>query len=404
MVFYSQLIGREILDQKGNKVGKLKDFTADFSKKIPSITDLVFKEKGKLRRIPVKYLESLEKTGIFLNEVKDKLELFDVDMEKDMLLEDVILDQQVVDIDGQKVVRANDIVLEKIGDEFCFTSIDIGIKGIVRRLGLSKLNMTLLATVPQNLIKWENVETLRGQLKDIQLKVSHEKLARMHPADIADIVESLSHKERAIFFKSLDNEKAADTLEESEPDVQRSVVRHLKKDRIAQILENMTPDEAVDLLGLLPKEKIEEYLSKMEPTKALALRNIMRYEEDEAGGIMTTEYVSVPKDFTADQTINLLRENGPKVEQIHNLYVVDSVQHLLGRISMKDLLLNKGDAKVEDIMKKKIFKVNTEASAKDIQRLFKKYNLLSLPVVNSDNKLVGVITHDDIFDIALQNE
>jgi magnesium transporter len=404
MVFYSQLIGREILDQKGNKVGALNDFTADFSKKIPSITDLVFKDHGKLKRIPVKYLESLEKTGIFLNEVKDKLELFDVDMEKDMLLADVILDQQVVDIDGQKVVRANDIVLEKIGDEFCFTSIDIGLKGIVRRLGLSKLNMTLLATVPQNLIKWENVETLRGQLKDIQLKVSHEKLAKMHPADIADIVENLSHKERAIFFKSLDNEKAADTLEESEPDVQKSVVRHLKKDRIAQILENMTPDEAVDLLGLLPKDKIEEYLSKMEATKALALRNIMRYEEDEAGGIMTTEYISVPKDFTADQAINLLRENGPKVEQIHNLYVVDSVQHLMGRISMKDLLLNKGDARVEDIMKKKIFKVNTEASTKEIQRLFKKYNLLSLPVVNSDNKLVGVITHDDIYDIALQNE
>jgi magnesium transporter len=404
MVFYSQLIGREILDHKGNRIGKLKDFIADFSKKLPTITHLVFRDRdGQMKKLSWKHLESLEKTGIFLNDTKEEIVVLPIE-DTDMLLEDVILDQQVVDIDGLKLVRANDIVLDKVDNDFCFTGIDIGIKGITRRLGLSRLNMTLLSNVPQRLIKWENVESMNPTLKNIQLNVPQQKLGEIHPADLADFIETLSHKERAIIFKSLDLDKAADALEETQPDIQKSVVRHLKKDRIAKILENMVPDEAVDLLALFPKEKVSEFLTIMECNKAQVLKNIMNYDSDVAGGIMTTEYFSVPEDFTTDQAIQLLRENSSKFEQIHILYVVDKEHRLVGRVSMKDLLLNKADTKIVNIMKRKYFKVGTEASARDIQHLFKKYNLLSLPVVNKENRLVGIITHDDIFDIVLPRE
>jgi len=404
MIFYSQMIGREILDHKGDRVGKLKDFIADFSKKLPIITHLVFKDRdGKTKKISRKYLESLEKVGIFLNDTKDKIETPETE-ETDMLLEDVILDQQVVDIDGLKLVRANDIVLDKVDNDFCVTSLDIGIKGITRRLGLGKLNQTMLASTPQKLIKWENVESMNPTLKNIQLKVPQQRLGEIHPADLADFIETLSHKERALIFKNLDYEKAADALEETEPHIQKSVVRHLKKDRIAKILESMVPDEAVDLLALFPKEKVSELLCMMEPNKAQVLKNIMHYDSDVAGGLMTTEYISVPQDYTADQAINLLRENSSKFEQVHVLYVVDINHRLVGRVAMKDLLLNKADAKIADFMKKRYFKVASDATARDVQRLFKKYNLLSLPVVDSENRLLGIITHDDIFDIVVPRE
>jgi magnesium transporter len=401
MVFYSQIVGREIIDNKGTRIARLKDLVLDFSKKLPVVTDLVFKDKlGKLRKISWKYLDSLEKTGIFLNEEEKKLITFDV-ADSDTLLEDMILDQQVVDIDGLKMVRVNDVVLEKVDNEFCFISIDIGIKGILRRLGLSSLNKTLLSKQPQRQIKWENVESLNAQLKNIRLNVHHQKMAELHPADIADFIEDLSHKERALVFKGLDYEKAADTLEESEPNIQKSVVRHLKKERIARILESMAPDEAVDLLIMFPPDKINEFLCLMEPNKAEALKGILKYDKDLAGGIMSTEYVSVPKEYTADQAILLVREKSAILEKVHNLYVVDQDHHLLGVVSMKDLILNKADSRLEDIMIKKIIQVHTNATIRHIEALFKKYNLFSLPVVNEEKKLVGIITHDDIFDIVL---
>ena len=403
MVFFSQLIGREILDSKGNKVARLKDLVADFSKKYPTITHLVFEKKGQPWKIPWKYLDSVEKIGIFLSEELDKINLEDVKAE-DMLLEDVILDQQVVDIDGLKMVRVNDIVLEKVGNDFCFTSIDIGFKGILRRLWLAKLNKTLFAKYPPNIIKWEGVETMNPHLKNIQLNVPQQKISQLHPADIANFIEDLSHKERAVIFKGLDNEKAADTLEESEPHIQKSVVRHLKKERIAKILESMAPDEAVDLLLMFPHNKINEFLCLIDSQKAKVIKKILKYDTNAAGGIMTTEYVSVPKDYTTDQTIQLVREKGSLLEQTHYLYVVDSEHHLMGVISMKDLLLNKGEAKLADIMKKRVIHVRTNATARVIQGLFKKYNLLSLPVLDNEKKLVGIITHDDIFDIALPKD
>jgi magnesium transporter len=404
MVFYSQLVGRDIIDIKGNKIGRLKDLVADFSQKIPTVTDFVFVDKDrKLKKISWKYLDSLEKIGIFLNKEKTELELPEL-ADTDTLLEDMILDQQVLDIDGLKTVRVNDVVLEKVNNSLCFTSIDVGIKGILRRLGLSKLNTTLLANHSGKLIKWDNVETLNPELKNIKLNVPQEKLSHLHPADIANMIEDLSHKERAMVFKSLDNEKAAETLEESEPEIQKSVVRHLKKEKIAKILESMAPDEAVDLLLMFSPTKIDEFLCLMESNKAQVIKNILKYDSDVAGGIMGTEYVSVPKDYTTDQTIQMVRDKGNIIEHIHTLYAVDPDHHLVGVLSMKDLVLNKADEKVENIMRKKVIYVYTDASVMQIQQLFRKYNLLSLPVVNHEKKLVGIITHDDIYDIVMEKE
>jgi len=363
------------------------------------VTALVYSDKmNSQKKLPWEYVETLEKTGIFLNNRRDELILPEIE-EKDILLGEAILDKQVVDIDGLKVVRVNDVVLEKIGNEFCLTNIDIGFKGILRRLGLSRFNKIVLGRFPPKLVKWENLETLDPEVKKLQLKVSHEKISELHPADIADLMEDLSHRERAIVFKSLDAEKAADTLEEAEPEVQKSVFSELRSERIAQILEHMAPDEAADLLLMFPDFKINEVLDFMNPQKAKEIRDISKYDKDIAGGLMTTEFVAVPVDYTIDQAVNFLREHHLK-EHVHYLYVVDSENHLVGIVPVRDLIMHKADKKISEVMRKKIISVDESATKEDIGKLFTKYNLVSLPVVNQDNVLVGIITADDVLEIV----
>jgi magnesium transporter len=398
MVFFSQLVGREILDCNGKRVGKLKDFIVDYSKKEPTVIALVYSDSMSSRKkLPWKYVETVEKTGMFLNANREDLILPELD-EKDVLIGEMTLDKQVVDTDGLKVVRVNDIVLEKRGDDFCVTNIDVGFKGILRRLGLSKINKFVLGKMPPKLVQWENLESLNPDVKNLQLKVSHEKLDQLHPADIADLMEDLTHKERAIIFKTLDNEKAAHTLEEAEPEVQKSVFRELRSERIAEILHHMAPDDAVDLLQMFPKEKINEILELMHPEKATEIRKVALYDQNVAGGLMTTELVSIPEDYTIEQALAFFREHKFK-EHIHYLYIVDKQNHLVGLVSLRDLIMHKLDAKLSDVMRKRIISVEETASKEDVGKLFTKYNLMSLPVVNQENVLVGVITADDVIEL-----
>jgi Mg2+ transporter MgtE len=235
----------------------------------------------------------------------------------------------------------------------------------------------------------------------VKLRISHEKLAKMHPADIADVVNRLSAPQRQAVFSALDDETAADALEEMDPEDQAEIIERLDLERAADILEEMGPDEAADLLADLPEEQAERLLERMEETEADDVEELLAYEEDTAGGLMTTEYVTVTSDLNAAEAIDRLRELEPEAEQVYYVYVVDARENLLGVLSLRDLIVAKPDTPLTDIMIRKVVSVPLTASHREVAEVIRKYNLLAVPVTDVDGHLEGIVTVDDAMDTVL---
>jgi magnesium transporter len=267
-------------------------------------------------------------------------------------------------------------------------------------MGLAKIATRFASkvqqNVPENVIGWDDVELL--QRGDMRLKVPAAKIAELHPADIADLISDLSRSQSDQLLESLDVETLADTLEEVETDFQASIVENMPDDKVADILDEMSPDEAADLLAELPQERRDELLEQMEDEAAEDVRGLLAYPEDSAGGIMTTDYVSIPADITTDDAIRTLRETGSEAETIFYVYVVDMEDHLIGVISLKDLIFASPTAKIADYMHKRVVTVAVDALQDDVAQEISKYNLLAIPVIDEEEHILGIVTADDALD------
>jgi Mg2+ transporter MgtE len=235
----------------------------------------------------------------------------------------------------------------------------------------------------------------------VNLKVSLEKLGILHPADIADIINELTPEQRAVVLQSLDHEVAADTMEEMSPTHQATALSEMESEKASDILEDMAPDNAADLLADLPQEKAQELLNLMEKEDAHEIRQLLAYPETSAGGIMTTEYMTVPATATAKEAIEKIRLEEPEAETIYYLYVVDEEEHLLGVFSLRDLIVAPSDAKATTFMISNVTKVDAMDKQEEVARLIAKYNLLAIPVVDKGNHLLGIVTVDDAIDVVI---
>jgi Mg2+ transporter MgtE len=242
------------------------------------------------------------------------------------------------------------------------------------------------------IIAWNEVETFGTAVK---LKIPHEKIAQLHPADIADIIEQLDPAQRTQVIESLDLETAADMLEETEPEVQRAIIESMDVEKAADIVEEMEPDEAADLLGDLSEARSEELLEHMEAEEAADVKELLAFDEDTAGGMMTTEYVAIPDSLTAADTIDRLRDLHPDAEIIYYIYVVDEDEQLVGVLSLRELIVAQPNMLISDIMEKNAITVHTNSSPEDVAQVMDKYNLLAVPVVDMENRLRGIVTVDD---------
>ncbi len=258
--------------------------------------------------------------------------------------------------------------------------------------------------IGSQVIAWHDVETFERGVGRLKLKISAERLSSLHPTDIARIVNELDPAQRADIIETLDIETAAEVLSEADPEVQASIVENLEEELAADILEEMEPDEAADVLGDVSAVKREEILDEMEPEEAEDVKELLEYEDNTAGGLMTTEYVAISKDLTASETIDKLREMAPDAELVYYVYVVDSSEHLVGVISLRDLIIAPPDKKVEEFMTSKVIHVHLDANIEEIVQTFHDYNLLALPVVNEENKLQGIITVDDALEEILPED
>jgi Mg2+ transporter MgtE len=312
-----------------------------------------------------------------------------------------VLDKQIIDTDGVRVVRVNDLELTRVNGSVYVANVDISGVGLIRRLGLTNL-ADRMSTHPRaselpSIISWDNIELLSSD-QPMRLKVPTSKMAELHPADLAEILSDLTRQEGSKILETLDIETLADTLEEVEPDFQVSLIERMSDERVADVLEEMAPDEAADLLSELPQERKQDLLELMEDDEAEDVRKLLTYPEDTAGGIMNTEYFIVPPDINAEQVMERLREAEPDAETIYYIYVADREQHLLGVFSLRQLVLAQLAALVTDFMETRVVTVDLLDSQEDCAQVVSKYNLLAVPVVDDQNRMHGIVTADDALD------
>jgi CBS domain-containing protein/sporulation protein YlmC with PRC-barrel domain len=322
-----------------------------------------------------------------------------------------LLDQQIIDVTGRKVVRVNDITMgvQKDGerDVLYVHEVDIGIRSIVRRVLQGVLPRMwirrLQQPIPPNSIRWELCNVVEPDpLRRLRLNISYEKLEQMHPADLADIVEDLGPAEREAIFETIDSEAAADALSEVDPKMQVSILEALEPEKAADIVEEMAPDEAADLLSELEEQTSEDILHEMDSAPKTEVRELLEFHEDTAGGMMNTEFVALHDNASVTDALAALRGNEDLLESLNTLFLVDADERLTAAIPLARLFVASGNAKLQDMAMETLIQVSVDEKQDRITELFDKYNLLTLPVVDEDGKLAGVITADDIISVLRQ--
>ena len=401
MAYMSDLMGRPVADVDGERVGHLEDLIASTRGEMPhpAIVAIVVKRPGGLVHIPFSDVAVLIAPAIPLRKrVKDIVPY--QPSEHDLYLARDVLDKQIIDTDGVRVVRVNDLELTQVNGTIYVANVDIGGMGLLRRLGLAKMAQPLVGRFSRGspgIISWDDVELLPGD-QPMRLKVPGDKMAELHPADLAEIISDLTRAESGKLLESLDAKTVADTLEEVEPDFQASLVETMPDEKVADVLEEMSPDEAADLLAELPEDRSKELLKLMEHEEAEDVRKLLTFAEDTAGGIMTTEFVAVSPDFAAEQALTFIRETAQEAENIFYIYVTDKQDHLLGVFSLKDLVLAKPHTLVTEFMHLRVVSANLEDSQDDVAQAISKYNLVAMPVIDVQRRIHGIVTADDALD------
>lgn len=402
MIFLSDFLNAEVVDVHQHRVGRVRDLVVVMTEPFPRVTGVILKGNRNVRSIDWSVVRSWDNKELSLKVDAASLQPHKR-MESELWLARQVLDKQIVDMDGRRVVRVNDLQLSQVDGNMLVVGVDIGGRGLARRVNLEGLGRRMASMAgrdwPQKLISWEAVDPVKSDVSSVKLRIAHTKLAKLHPADIADIVNELSPEDRSAVFAALSDEKAADTLEEiDEPQMQASILERLDVERASDILEAMAPDEVADLLADMPPDRAQQLLQKMEDDEAEDVEELLNYREDTAGGLMTTEYVAVQHTLTAAQAIDRLRQLEPDAESIYYVYVVDAEEHLLGVLSLRDLIVAKPETMIRDFMIKNVLSVGLDASPRDIGEVMEKYNLLAVPVVDQHNRIQGIVTVDDVME------
>jgi CBS domain-containing protein len=404
LIFLSDFLRADVVDVHQRTVGKVRDLIVRMGDPYPTVIALAVRGHSAPATIDWSVVRAWENREISLGVGAADLREHEPVPEEVWLSRD-ILDKQIVDTDGRRVVRVNDLQLQQSNGSVLLVGVDIGTRGLLRRLNAEHVGRRLRrlagGDLPQRLISWDAVDTLHSDERSVKLRISHRKLSKMHPADIAEIVGQLGGRDREAIFASLDDEIAADTLEESSDEVQAQILARLDDERAADILEAMSPDEAADLLADLPEERREQLIAKMEAEEAEDVEELLAYGEDTAGGLMTTEYVAIPASLTAAEAIDRLRELEPDAESIYYVYVIDDDERLLGVLSLRDLIVAKPATPIADLMIKRVIAVPLDARPEDVAAVIAKYNLLAVPVVDDDDRIQGIVTIDDALDTVM---
>ena len=409
LTFYvSQVIGCTIYDSNGIRLGKVIDIIVNTPQQghsheeafRPDVIAIKTKIKGNVHYLNFNFIKiqnnkkSISLTCLQLNDLPETI------IENGMPLVKNILDRQIVDINGRKLVRVNDIRMVSIASGTFAIAVDIGTEGLFRRLGVANLVNNSLKlfkmTLPTQFILWDDVEAFDTTNFNIKLSHSSSKLQRLHPSDLADIIEEMGAHSRTKVFESLDEERAADVLEEMEPYAQAQIIESLSIEKAADVLEKMPADEVADLMDELEDEKVELLLNEMEKESSEEVRELLEYEDKEVGSLMTTDYLSFRENLTIEETLNELRLQKPEADTIYSLFITDENEKLIATVSLRDLVVSSSTMTLAEIMNKKYISVLDEDKIDTLAEIISKYDLLAIPVTDAENTMVGMVVIDDI--------
>jgi CBS domain-containing protein len=405
-LFLTELLGLKVFDLKGRRIGVVKDAA------VVPLVDPVRVDRFLIGGVGSSWLtvrhdqiRSISLEGIHLRD--ENLTPYHSDEYMLRMVRD-LLDQQIIDAQGRKVVRINDVTFERMIENECdalwVLEIDIGIRSIFRRLlqGVvpPRLVRRLQGRIPPNSIRWEYCNIIEPDpQRRLRLNISNRLLEHMHPADLADIVEELSPEDRESIFENIDSEVAADALTEVDPDIQASILESLETETAADIVEEMSPDHAADALGELGAETSEEILEEMEHAPKAEVRELLEFEEDTAGGMMNTEFVSLHHDATVADALQALKQNEDLLESLNTMFLVDAQERLKASVPLARLFLHEGATQLATLASDNLVEVQVGEKQERVTEIFDKYNLLTLPVVDEEGKLAGVITADDVISV-----
>jgi magnesium transporter len=408
ILFLTELLGLTVHDLKGRRLGFVKD-AAIVPLIHPARVDR-FLVGGGWAWLTVKHdqVRSISLDGIYLKD--EQLTPYHSDEYMLRLVRD-LLDQQIIDGAGRKVVRVTDVTFKvqhgQDGDLANIIDIDIGLRSMFRRLAQGVLPRRLVrrmqTVIPPHSIRWEHCSILEADpQRRLRLNISNKILERMHPADLADIVEELSPDDREAIFETMDSEAAADALSEVEPDIQASILESLEPEKAAEIVEEMSPHEAADVLAELEEQTSEDILDEMEQEPKTEVEELLEFREDSAGGLMNTEYVALPENITVAEAMEALKAHEEILESLNTLFLVDQDERLTASVPLARLFIAAGSTPLKELAAETLIRVDVNEKQNRITELFDKYNLVTLPVVDEAGKLVGAITADEVISLLRQ--
>jgi len=405
---FSNLLGKDVLDSDHRFIGKLWDISAKTSEVYPKSDELII-AKGFIRRYyaSVPFLKISEIDGeVVLNIKSEEVKFFPSPKNYEFLLRRDILDQQVVDTYNHKVIRVNDIHLLRIDHELMVAHVDIGLRGLVRRLGWEKVVDTTLKFInpkskylrKDEIVSWKYIQpvSINSSGMTMKLSVSQKQLLSIPAADLGEIMQDLNFNQRMALFRALDIKTKARIFENLEFNDQKAILKELDKKEAALVVTQMSSDEATDLLGKLPRNTVENILTLMGSERAKKLSTLLGYSSDSAGGLMTTEYVSMSASTPVEEAIEYIKNQTREVETVPYIYVVDETHHLKGVTSIRKLLFAGPKETVSNTVFPAIIFVHLNDSVKEVAHLMDKYKVSALPVVDENKVMHGIITIDDI--------
>jgi len=404
--YLSGILGKEVFDSDGNAIGVIRDLLINA---VPSgqndpsqqqVIGVKLRIKKETKFYSFRYIR-VSKAREMLNVTCTNLvELRQVEVNNGLLLDENILDKQIVDLNGRKLVRVNDVRLATLPAGTYAVAVDIGIEGLLRRIGISIPIKRILSlfkiNIPAKFILWDDVQAIDFSNLNIKLSKSYAKLQTLHPSDLADILEDLGKKSSTSVFSALDEEKAADVLEELEPHAQVHIIESLPVDKAVDVLEKMPADEVADILDELEDDKAELLLQEMEEESSQEVRELLEYSENLVGSIMTTDYLSFTGTKTVDEVLKELRARKPEPEELYNMFVTEKEDRLVGTFNLRDLVLAEPDAVISTIMTSEPVSLLDDEKTSAVAEIVSKYNLLAVPVIDQNEQLQGMVVVDDV--------
>jgi magnesium transporter len=430
MIFLSDLLRRSIVDNDHRRVGSVRDVCVSLDETFPVVTALVVHSSGNGEMmIPWSQVATVEGPEVRLNINKESITPY-IPHTEELLLKRDILDKQIVDTQGFRVVKVNDLKLAQIKRTARLVGVDISLSGLLRRLGLQatidRIGRVVPLQLPERTITWNYVEPIQmvgahtgqlalagtaaatvgavGVIPKLQLNVSHNKLTDLHPADIADILEQLDVEEAGAMLERLDMETAADTLNEVEYPLQSELISELDPERASDLLERLAPDDAADILAEMAPAEAEHLLNLMPTEESRPIRDLLRYDAETAGGIMTPEYLALSETSTVEDALTYLRQHSEHLEMVYYLYVIDEQHHLKGVVSLRQLVVAEPTTRIADLKDPDVIKVRVDTDQEEVARIIAKYDLLGVPVVDEEDHLVGLVTVDDVIDVIHEEQ